>query len=156
MAIVDPWTARKFPPKFSAECILYLRFPSPSLFHIPQESSFSVLSAGKWSFSTQREQTHANTLPCSFVSCGWVFRRTSFKHVPTLVHLLVLQLCEYPLKPVIFALSPPFSFPLSFLLFSPTASLHPFTHPDARLCGVVLNRPRASILCLKHWLTRSD
>ena len=77
---------------------------------------------------------------------GWrPFRRTSFNSILTLVHPLVLQLREYPLKPVSFTLCHFYLRSISPLLFSSqlssiSAACFPVSihcPADVRLCGVV-------------------
>ena len=77
--------------------------------------------------------------------CWRPFRRTSFNSILTLVHPLVLQLREYPLKPVSFTLCHFYLRSISPLLFSSqlssiSAACFPVSihcPADVRLCGVV-------------------
>ena len=95
----------------------------------------------------QHSATNTNVRQCCIMACGWFFRRTCFNYVPTLVHPLVLQLREYPLKPVTFTLCHfylrnicPLFFSSQLSSFSAacfSASIQ--SPPDASLCGVVSN-----------------
>ena len=95
--------------------------------------------------------------------CWRPFRRTSFNSILTLVHPLVLQLREYPLKPVSFTLCHFYLRSISPLLFSSqlssiSAACFPVSihcPADVRLCGVVSNRPR-TMGCLRAIIKRSE
>ena len=116
---------------FSFYFHLYLLRNSKVLFARAQRGKVII-------FRIVRRKT--NVGPFCIMACGWFFRRTSLNSIPTLVHPLVLQLREYPLKsPSPYAISmsalfPLFSFPPSCLLFPQRASLHPSSPHLKRVC----------------------
>ena len=107
-------------------------------------------------------RTNTNVHPCYNMACGWFFRRTCFNSIPTLVYPLVLQLREYPLKPVTFTLCHfylrnicPLFFSSQLSSFSAACcSVSIQSPPDASLCGVVFNSARTIVVCLRAFMTR--
>ena len=144
--------------KFQKKCPLCLHshaYITPCPFVVPQRGKVIIFSIAR---------TNTNVGPCCIMACGWFFRRTCFNYIPTLVYPLVLQLREYPLKPVTFTLCHfylrnicPLFCSSQLSAFSAacfSASIQ--SPPDASLCGVVSNSTRTSIGGLKSIMTRSD
>ena len=146
--------------KCSTHCFLVL-FPL-SIAH--KLKSLICRTWARESHNSDSARTETNVLPCCFVSCGWFFRRTSFNFILTLIHPPVLQMREYPLKTVSYTLCHFYLRTISSCFFSSqlssfsavyfSASIHSL--PDVRLCGVLSNRPRTSMVCLRANMTRSD
>ena len=160
------WNSWIISIEIARKCLFNKRFSS-FLFPLVLAEKFKSLvcpRSARESDHFQHSATNTNVRPCCIMACGWFFRRTCFNYIPTLVHPLVLQLREYPLKPVTFTLCHFYLSNICPLFFSSqlssfsaacfSASIQSL--PDASLCGVLLNRARTSMGCLKARMTRWD